>query len=144
MKRIAFLLFLLAFSIAGCGIYGMTQSNSKPTADQISRADYGDPPANYQDQIRSYLNSNLVNAVGVILELGQTYKAWAQLSKNPSASPAMIGAYGVKNAFGWSVCGYINAQNRFGGYAGRDMFWMDILSEWNAGKGGRPYITQLT
>jgi hypothetical protein len=120
MKKSIALLMMVIF-LSGCGLYGMTKSDPKPTQTDFQTADFGDPPGNYQEQVQSYFNSNLANPIGIILEFGSPYKSWAQLPKEPNTRfPA---TYGFKNAFGWTVCGYINAQNRFGGYTGRNMFW---------------------
>ena len=149
MKTIIYMLSLLAFFTVGCGIYGMTKSDPKPTQAQISSADFGSPPENYQEKVKAYFQANLVNPVGMILEFGQPHKAWARLPKDPTAKFA--GTYGYKNVFGWAVCGYMNTQNRFGGYTGRDMFWSffrdgELLSinygtpAWDSCRGNEPKL----
>jgi len=117
MKRFFFVM-AIPWLVAGCGIYGMMHSEPNPTPSQISSANYGPPPDQYREKIQMWYQANLVNPVGLILEHGEPFQAWINIAKRPDAQ--FPGTYGTRVAYGWAVGGYMNAQNRFGGYSGRD------------------------
>lgn len=104
-----------------CGIYGSLKSESAPDQTQLLLANYGPPPAEYREKIQRYFHSNLVNPVGVILEYGEPIRGWMNLAREPNA--AFPGAHGTRVAYGYIVCGFINAQNRMGGYTGRQLYF---------------------
>ena len=84
-----------------------------PSPDQIANADYGPPPpANYEAMIKSWYDKTLIDPESARYTFAEPAKSYVK------SSPLM----GVRETFGWRVCGTINAKNRFGGYTGQSPF----------------------
>ncbi len=120
MKKFC-LIFVLFFFVNGCGIYGAIKSDPDPTSANLQAADYGPSPMDYQEKIKKHFHSTLVNPVGLIVECGNPRNGWLKVAKEPNSS--FPGAHGYKVIYGWYVCGFLNAQNRMGGYSGRELYF---------------------
>lgn len=88
--------------LAGC-------APSPPSPEVLASADYGGYPNDYQDVIQSYMN-------GVLIDPGSAQYEWIKGPKK-----GWIGTMGGGQHFGYAVCAWINAKNRFGGYTGRQL-----------------------
>lgn len=108
MKKLIGIIFLVVF-LAGCA------SAPRPTAQQISAADCGPFPTNYEEIIKSVASKNLIDPYSAQFTFSQPIK---QL--NRMTSPAI---------WGWAVCGTVNAKNRFGGYVGAKPYYALIRNE---------------
>jgi len=87
---------------------------TRPTQQEISNADYGDYPNNYQEIIRSYMENVLFDPYSAV------YSNWSGPSQGYS------GGRFVQIAFGYRVCVDINAKNRMGGYVGKKRYYFLI------------------
>lgn len=94
---------LLAIISAGCAV--------RLTPEQIASADYGPKPENYQDIVKSLLTKSLFDPESARYEFQELRKGYMQ---------------GDPPKFGWAVCGTVNAKNRFGGYVGRQAYFVLI------------------
>jgi len=108
MNKIMGILFAFALFI-GCA------SSPRPTPQQIAEADYGDPPSKYQDSIKGVISPKLFDPYSAIYTFSVPDKGWNN----------MLG----KTIYGYSVCGSINAKNRFGGYVGAKPFYSFFRNE---------------
>jgi hypothetical protein len=107
MKAIILTLLLCVVSfLGGCG--------STPTQQQIQNAYYGPYPANYEANIKDYMNHVLYDSQSAIYEFSSPYQGYGYrwTDKNGNATPF------ATLEFGWIVNFNINAKNRFGGYVG--------------------------
>jgi len=99
---IAFVLFSLL--ITGCV--------TPVTPEQISSADYGKVPDTYQDSIKNYMQSVLIDPYSAHYRFfGEPQKAYAYISG--TLKPPM---------FGHLVLVGINSKNRLGGYVGEQLY----------------------
>lgn len=104
MRQIAAI--ALAASVAGCAV--------PISSEKIDAADYGEPPpANHQDIIRKRISSELRDPYSAVFEFDAPRLGY--LRTNPVA--------GTTEAFGWRVCGTVNAKNAYGAYRGRSPFF---------------------
>ena len=105
MKKLLMILgiFLLTISCA---------STSRPSPEQINSADCGPFPSNYQELIKGALNPSLLDPYSAIYSFAEPQKGWNNMGSEP--------------IYGWTVCGTVNAKNRFGGYVGIRPFYSMI------------------
>lgn len=107
MKKLITLIALAA--LAGCSAPPkMTDFPEPPSQQQISSANYGSLPSNYQSQIDGFIRSKLMDPDSAKIEIGTPYKAYSQDNK--------VG--GGKVRFGWAVPVRTNAKNAYSGYTG--------------------------
>ena len=103
MRALLFSLFV-AVLVGGCA--------SRPTQQEMSAADYGSYPTDYEQIIRSYMQRTLKDPESARYEfLNQPQTAWTSMG-------------GKK--YGYAVCAYINAKNSFGGYVGNRLSYFLI------------------
>jgi hypothetical protein len=99
------LVLVLALGLLGAGCL------SRPSAQQIATADYGPFPRNYEEIIRARLNATLFDPESARIEF----------DKGPTRAWNALGG----TLYGYAVCGWVNAKNRFGGYTGRHRsYWL--------------------
>lgn len=92
-------LTLLPFIFCGCA--------TPPTQEELSSADYGQYPADYENIIKGYMRTILKDPDSARYQFLNTPKTgW--------------NGFGGKK-FGYVVCAYINAKNSYGGYVGNRM-----------------------
>lgn len=96
-----FLFVLMLFLFTGCA--------SMPTHDQLTNADYGPYPENYEQRITDYFSNILIDPYSAQYRFHRPYQGW--IKKAP-----ILG--GGVDQFGWMVRVWVNAKNRFGGYVG--------------------------
>ena len=101
MRIIAAVIF--AFMLIGCA--------ARLTPEQIAAADYGPKPENYQEIVKSLFAKSLFDPESARYEFQEPRRGYMQ-DEPPK--------------FGWAVCGTVNAKNRFGGYAGRQAYFVLI------------------
>ncbi|MDF7784134.1 hypothetical protein P4910_01190 [Pantoea stewartii] len=107
MKKLIILLALA--TLAGCSATPkLTDFDPPPNQQQISSANFGTLPANYQSQIEAFIKSRLLDPDSAKIEIGTPYKAYSQDNK----------AGGGKVRYGWAVPVRTNAKNAYGGYTG--------------------------
>lgn len=102
MKHIAYALLAAILFITGC-------ATTKLTPAQEAAADYGEYPTNYEEIVKEYFNSSLVDPYSAHYRIGTPQKGF-------SAKRPILG--GGVDKFGYIVDVAINAKNRFGGYVG--------------------------
>lgn len=89
---------------------------SAPTAGEMSSADFGPPPTNYEASVREYLSTTLKDPYSYDLKfLFQPRKDWSGL--------------GGRKQFGYAVCANLNAKNSFGAYSGFKLTYFLIRSD---------------
>lgn len=97
-----FFLFAMIILMAGCATI--------PSQQEMANANYGQLPANYQDQIKEHFAVMLKDPQSAIYKFKEPTKHYA-------------------GRYGWKVVLFINAKNSFGGYTGEDekhfMFYAD-------------------
>lgn len=98
-------LFAVAFLVAGCA--------HQPTPEELAKADYGSPPSDYQQTIKSYMSGILKDP----------YSAQYEFISGPSQGWA---SWLGQTAYGYRVCTNINAKNSFGGYVGQRLYFFII------------------
>lgn len=88
----------------------------KPTAEQLSSADYGRFPHNYEEITKEYISSRLIDPdSGKFSDWVSPTKSWY---KN----------FG-DTFFGYRTCVFVNAKNRMGGYTGRKLYYVMIKND---------------
>ncbi|MBS0187251.1 MAG: hypothetical protein JSS51_04230 [Planctomycetes bacterium] len=99
-----FLTLIIALALTGCA--------SRPTDDQLSKVDFGPPPANYKEKVTAYLRRNLKDPDSLKdLDVLPPVKAFYR--DNLYAS----------NEYGWFSMVSFNAKNGFGGYGGKKEYF---------------------
>ena len=102
------LIVLAAFLLGGCV--------SAPTSEEMSSADYGPSPSNYEATVREYLSQNLKDPYSYDLKfLFEPRKDWSGL--------------GARKQFGYAVCANVNAKNSFGAYTGFKLMYFLIRND---------------
>lgn len=100
--RISLILFLL-LSILACA--------TTPNLQDITTANYGEPPTNLQDAINAYLKDTLKDPDSLKdLRIGVPKKGWARTN------------YGKDILYGYWVGYSYNAKNSYGGYVGQKYY----------------------
>lgn len=102
MRKI--LLVFFCFCLIGCATI------PPPTPEQISNADYGNYPYNYQEVIKDFMDDLLIDPGSAV------YSNW----RGPSKGWVGNGFQGY--VFGYRVCVFVNAKNRMGGYVGKRLY----------------------
>lgn len=106
MKSTFASLFLFVV-LTGCAVM------NRPTPEQISRADYGNYPINYQETIKNYMSRVLLDPYSAV------YTSWR--------GPGQGYIYDFSGSyFGYRVCTEINAKNSMGGYVGSQLYFFII------------------
>jgi len=103
MKRVIFIIFLfLPVLFTGC--------ETGPSENQLSSANYGPFPDDYEKIIRSFVDRVAIDPdpSSTHCRFEQPKKGWMKNDRDPFA------VY----EFGWIVAGWINAKNHYGGYSG--------------------------
>jgi len=88
-------------------------ASRQPTQEQLSAANWGSLPPNYQDMVRAHIGAALKDPYSAVFEFRQPVASWARL-------------IGGDTEYAWVVCGTLNAKNSFGGYAGAQPFYAAI------------------
>ena len=100
--RVAIL--VMAIFISACHV--------RPTPEQISGADYGPYPNDYETIIKDHYSRSLFDPYSAVYTFNNPRKGWRS-------------QFGTVK-YGWVVCGSINAKNRYGGYVGTKPFYVMI------------------
>lgn len=87
-----------------CALILLVGCVSSPSKNELSNANYGELPNDYQNSIKSSVGSRLKDPYSAIYEFGTPYKGWCQS--------------GFTTLFGWIVPFSLNAKNSYGGYTG--------------------------
>lgn len=79
-------------------------------------ADFGASPKDYKAMIQGYFTSLAIDPTSVQINYihHKPQKGWI---------PQPTNMFSTKKELGYFVCGYFNAKNRYGGYAGRKPFF---------------------
>lgn len=101
----------IALCFAACSLSSCV---TMPTQQEISNADYGTYPNNYQEIIKNYMDNLLFDPYSAV------YSNWRGPSQGYS------GGRFIQIAFGFRVCVDINAKNRMGGYVGKKLHYYII------------------
>lgn len=109
MKKIASVVLLAAsaFIASGC-------APKPPSQTQISSANYGSLPSDYQEKIKNHMNSILKDPDSAKYTFQQTFKGYSQ-----DGSMSDSGG-GVK--YGYVAPVLVNAKNSYGGYTGNQQY----------------------
>lgn len=94
-----FLCALLAAALAAC--------DTTVKKEEMAGLDFGPKPANWQEEIRSYLSIRLTDPKAAIVEFRTEPKQLFQRE-----TPVR------KQQYGWAVCVWVNDKNRQGAYDG--------------------------
>ena len=104
-KAIALLLLLFA----GCA--------SMPTKEEIATADYGPEPKNPREIVLNFIDQTFKDPHSVIdLKISTPEKFYH------GSAPL----FGMEKAFGWVIAFECNAKNSYGGYTGRETFYLFV------------------
>ena len=102
------LVLIFALALAGCV--------SAPTQQEMSAADYGPVPTNYESTIKDYLSQTLKDPYSADIKyLFEPRKDWSGLGGNKQ--------------FGYAVCAQVNAKNSFGAYTGFKLAYFLIRND---------------
>ena len=101
----------LITTLFGC----VPQQSAKPVANTVdvidtANADYGRPPTNHEELIKSWAVDALKDAESA---------RYVSISKPRKE----FIVENLKPVFGYSTCATINAKNSYGGYAGNQTYW---------------------
>lgn len=100
-----------ALVILSAGCAPATKPEPEPMTNiDFSKADYGNPPADYKLKIKSWLESNLKDPES------------AKVSE-PTALRKEVAFENKQAIFGYTTCMGINAKNSYGGYTGIKGYW---------------------
>lgn len=99
-----FFFAVVVSALAGCA--------TPPTQQEISSADYGPEPSNYQAVIKDYMASALKDPESARYEF---YRKTTE--KGFSGNP---------RTYGWVTCFNVNAKNSYGGYTGMQKYFVLI------------------
>jgi len=99
----------MGLNLKACAIISLilflSSCATKPTPQQLSNADYGSYPADYENTVKAYLNLVLKDPHSAkYKKLAGPEKSWVRYF-----GPAY---------FGYAICYMINAKNSYGGYIG--------------------------
>jgi hypothetical protein len=108
--RIA-VLFLLGGLLCSCG----PTQYVYPTPEQLSKADYGPLPSNYEEAVKSRFEGTLLDPDSAVYAFSFPTQAWYRK--------------GQTILYGWAVCGTVSAKNRYGEYVGPTPFYVLIRNE---------------
>ncbi|GAB7562619.1 hypothetical protein LG202_06580 [Methylobacillus methanolivorans] len=106
MKSLLPAIFLSIVLFTGC-------SSTPPTLTEISNADYGTYPENYEDIVKNTLTYSLKDPDS------------AKINFQNSPKKFWIGSKSSRK-FGYGVCALVNAKNSYGGYTGSEA-WAFII-----------------
>ena len=114
MKKMIFVLIGIVGIMISCATTPPAPSMETLKANLKNQS----PPMDCKEQIDNYFQTQLFNPVGIIVEYENPQMAWANFAiKDPGWM------HGYRQVYGFMVCGYFNAQNRFGGYMGRQRYY---------------------
>ncbi|MDX7999345.1 hypothetical protein FE394_09045 [Xenorhabdus sp. Reich] len=81
-----------------------------PTQEEMSSANYGELPGNYEEQIKNAMSASLKDPYTAHYRFLKPFKGYTQDGEwSPSKGSV---------AYGWIVPVYVNAKNSYGGYVG--------------------------
>lgn len=102
---------LLIGLLAGCaGPQGTATDSPVSSSVDMTGADHGPYPSNYEALVKQWAQSNLKDPESA---------RYGKISR-PRKEFMVVN---LKPAFGYSVCADINSKNSYGGYAGAETFW---------------------
>ncbi|MDP9706630.1 UNVERIFIED_ORG: hypothetical protein J2W64_003844 [Rahnella aquatilis] len=110
MKKNIFLAMLIMTSVfitTGC-------APKPPSQVEISSANYGSLPDDYQQQIKNYMASALKDPESARYTFEQPFKAYSQDGSMASTSGGVI--------YGYASGVQVNAKNSYGGYTGNQLY----------------------
>lgn len=110
MKKIIFLVALImtsGFLTTGC-------APKPPSQVEISSANYGSLPEDYQQQIKNYMASALKDPESARYTFEPPFKAYSQDGSMASTSGGVI--------YGYASGVQVNAKNSYGGYTGNQLY----------------------
>ncbi|MGR7280096.1 hypothetical protein ACU61T_16665 [Klebsiella aerogenes] len=90
---------------------------SAPNHEELSKADYGNLPENYQDLIKENMSGRLKDPYSAQYRFVEPYKGWCKS--------------GFTTYYGWLVPFSLNAKNSYGGYVGNKSY-LYIVNKNNA------------
>lgn len=102
----SFIVILLMCSIVclvGC------VSFPQPTSEQLTSANYGKFPVDYEKQIKARAKNYLFDPYSARYTFGKPYKAWSSRTG--------------EIRYGYAIDFTLNAKNRMGGYIGAKKYW---------------------
>ena len=104
-------LFLVGAVFCSCG----PPQYVYPTPEQLREADYGPPPSNYEEAVKSRFEGTLFDPDSAVYEFSFPTQAWYRK--------------GQTIYYGWAVCGRVSAKNRYGAYVGPSPLYVLIRNE---------------
>ena len=110
-KNFRMILLGIVMCLAACSLVSCV---TMPTQQEISNADYGAYPNDYQEIIKNNMEKLLFDPYSVV------YSNWRGPAQGYS------GGRFIQTAFGYRVCVDINAKNRMGGYVGNKLHYFLI------------------
>jgi hypothetical protein len=85
-----------------------------------STANYGRYPSNYEQLVKEYIISQLIDPFSAVIQVSKPKKAYAN-------SPLMYGGNVVW--YGYIVNASVNAKNRYGGYTGWKLWEVPVQED---------------
>lgn len=110
MKKIIFLAALIMTSV----FLTTACAPKPPSQDEISSANYGRLPNDYQQQIKNYMASALKDPESARYTFEPPFKAYSQDGSMASTSGGVI--------YGYASGVQVNAKNSYGGYTGNQLY----------------------
>ncbi|EIZ2434192.1 hypothetical protein CWR40_004270 [Cronobacter sakazakii] len=109
MKKalLAIVMATSALAITGC-------APKPPSQVEISTANYGSLPSDYQQQIKNYMGSTLKDPESARYTFQPTYKGYSQ--------DGAMASSGGKVTYGYVAPVLVNAKNSYGGYTGNHLY----------------------
>lgn len=103
-------IFVVLFLLVGCA--------ARPSDEEVNSAYYGPMPSNSKEIAEEWIKQRLVDPMSAVFE-HDPYVIRGYYSS----------AFGGSASYGWVRCGYVNARNRMGGYAGRERYYLLIRND---------------
>ncbi len=106
---------IMASAILAASTLALTGCAPKPPSQvEISTANYGSLPGDYQQQIKNYMNSILKDPESARYTFERPFKAYSQDGSLSSTNG------GVR--YGYVAGVQVNAKNSYGGYTGNQLY----------------------
>lgn len=110
MRAILGAALLIGFAVTAC-----SGEPPAPSASNVSAANIGELPANYEQLIKNYYSQRLIDPASA------TYGPMTS-PRRGYLRPYFAGGTSAAPVVGYVVCGTVNSKNRMGGYVGAKPF----------------------
>jgi hypothetical protein len=118
-EKLVALTLSISIALTACAI--------PPSRQEISTADFGEYPNNYESIVKRFMDTRLKDPESARYQfIGNPQRGWYRYDRK---------------VFGYVICAYINAKNGFGGYTGNQLSYFMIkngrvIANSNAGSYG--------